>query len=107
MPEQKIVTAFVGFPPALEEGSYDCTSEIKLVKVGGELVIRQTLTYVGKTAMTAEQFEQATGRKPEQDDLERVNCKSAGKIGHSGCGWCSEHNSPRFECSFVHAARPV
>jgi hypothetical protein len=43
-------------------------------------------------------FEDRTGRKPEHDDLERVNCNQAGETGHWSCGWCDEHYAPRFEC---------
>lgn len=48
--------------------------------------------------MNAHEFEQATGRKPEQDDLERVNCDKVGQLGHICCGWCPKHNGPNFEC---------
>jgi hypothetical protein len=48
--------------------------------------------------MTAKQFEQITGRPPEQDDLERVNCPQAGSIGHEHCGTCPVCNLPRFMC---------
>lgn len=47
--------------------------------------------------MNAEQFEQATGFPPDQDDLERANCGEAGKIGHLLCGVC-RHGKPRFIC---------
>ena len=48
--------------------------------------------------MDDEEFKKRTGRAPEQDDLERVNCPKAGKIMHSACGWCEQHDKPRFEC---------
>ena len=48
--------------------------------------------------ITREMFEQATGRVPEQDDLERANCPQAGQIGHSGCGWNIGMNKPQWEC---------
>lgn len=32
------------------------------------------------------------------DDLARIECTKAGQVGHSGCGWCKEHNRPSFEC---------
>ena len=48
--------------------------------------------------MDANEFEDRTGRKPEHDDLERVNCKRAGEIGHWACGWCDKHYAPRAEC---------
>ena len=37
--------------------------------------------------MNAEEFEAKTGEPPVQDDLERVNCKAAGSIGHWLCGY--------------------
>ena len=46
--------------------------------------------------ITARMFKEATGFKPEQDDLERCNCKKVGKIGHFMCGWDRERNLPRF-----------
>jgi hypothetical protein len=48
--------------------------------------------------ITARDFRLATNSEPEMDDLDRVNCKSAGKIGHINCGWCFEHNKPKFMC---------
>lgn len=48
--------------------------------------------------MTPEEFEAKVGHKPEQDDLERANCELAGNIGHSMCGWCLNHDKPRFIC---------
>ena len=48
-------------------------------------------------AITREKFIEATGREPEQDDLERVNCKQAGEIGHFCCGWDEPANLPRFD----------
>ena len=50
------------------------------------------------TRKTREDFIAATGDKPELDDLERVNCLLAGSNGHRQCGWCREHNKPRFVC---------
>ena len=52
----------------------------------------------GSSDMTAAAFAAKTGRPPELDDLERVNCAKAGQIMHWQCGWCAEHDSPRFEC---------
>lgn len=46
--------------------------------------------------ITAEQFKQATGHEPEQDDLERSNCPLAGQIAHSCCGWDHGLNLPVF-----------
>jgi hypothetical protein len=54
-----------------------------------------------KYPMSAMEFEEFLGSPPENDDLERVNCKEAGTIGHSQCGWCLYHSRPRFECGCV------
>ena len=48
--------------------------------------------------MTEAEFREKTGRDPENDDLERVNCPFAGSTMHSMCGWCQEHDKPRFYC---------
>jgi hypothetical protein len=46
--------------------------------------------------ITAKRFTAATGVTPENDDLERCNCKQAGEIGHWFCGWDSARNLPVF-----------
>ena len=46
--------------------------------------------------ITAEQYKQATGEAPENDDLERCNCQRAGTPGHFSCGWNSRANLPVF-----------
>ena len=48
--------------------------------------------------MNRDEFVAKLGREPVLDDLDRVNCPHAGKIGHSLCGWCDECNRPKFEC---------
>jgi len=48
-------------------------------------------------AITRENFIEATGREPEQDDLERCNCDKAGEVGHMFCGWDYTLNKPVFE----------
>lgn len=48
--------------------------------------------------VNSQEFENKTGYAPERDDLERVNCKDAGAVGHSQCGWCTSHDLPRFQC---------
>lgn len=43
----------------------------------------------------------ALGREPDEDmadDLDRAFCEKAGQLGHRHCGWCDEHNQPRFRC---------
>ena len=54
--------------------------------------------------LTAEDFKKMTGREPENDDLERVNCSRAGNRGHIGCGVC-RHNKPAFECGICFLER--
>lgn len=44
--------------------------------------------------ITAEQFKAATGFDPQDDDLERCNCKHVGEIGHIFCGWDRHRNLP-------------
>lgn len=51
--------------------------------------------------MTAEEFTSKMGIEPVNDDLERVNCEHAGEFGHRYCGWCDDHNKPRFMCGCV------
>lgn len=48
--------------------------------------------------MTADVFRLRTRREPKNDDLERVNCNRVGEFGHFMCGWCPDHNAPRFHC---------
>lgn len=52
--------------------------------------------------VTASEYEAAVGNAPVDDDLERVNCKNAGEMGHDYCGWCPKCNKPRFICGHVH-----
>ena len=49
--------------------------------------------------MNAKEFEKLTGDKPENDDLDRVNCDKAGQIGHYCCGLCSKCGQPKFMCT--------
>ena len=46
--------------------------------------------------MDTKEFTLATGRLPENADLERVNCNEVGSVGHYMCGVCHEHSMPRF-----------
>ena len=50
-----------------------------------------------RVIITREKFIEATGREPEQDDLERVNCPYAGGLMHSCCGWNDLLDCPQFE----------
>ena len=47
--------------------------------------------------ITPEYFEEATGRKPERDDLERCNCPLAGQHLHMSCGWNHQADLPVFQ----------
>ncbi len=51
--------------------------------------------------VTEEEFEKAIGWPPNDDDMERVNCKTVGDIGHWSCGWCNICDKPRFECGHL------
>lgn len=46
--------------------------------------------------ITKEIFEYYVGHPPENDDLERCNCPTAGDMGHQSCGWSKTANLPRF-----------
>ena len=48
--------------------------------------------------ITEQIFIEKAGHQPTNDDVERCNCKDIGKPGHSACGWCPEHDLPRFMC---------
>ena len=56
------------------------------------------LIFMPDLPMIAETFEELTGEKSQQDDLDRVNCPDAKGVGHLGCGWCLDHEGPRFHC---------
>lgn len=56
-----------------------------------------TFTIMTSKTIDEAEFERRFGRKPQNDDLDRVNCTSPGKIGHFMCGVC-EHDRPCFEC---------
>lgn len=48
--------------------------------------------------ITEEQFEAMCARKPEYDDMARVNCNKCGQLGHFACGICDNHHIPRLQC---------
>jgi len=50
----------------------------------------------GAMPICRETFIFATGREPQDDDLERCNCSQAGSLMHSCCGWNEEHAKPQF-----------
>jgi hypothetical protein len=41
-------------------------------------------------------FISAVGYDPENDDLDRSNCRHAGALGHLCCGWNDEQDKPQF-----------
>jgi hypothetical protein len=47
--------------------------------------------------VTRADFIKATGREPQQDDLERCNCMEAGTWGHLCCGWDYTQMKPQFD----------
>ena len=57
--------------------------------------------------MTAKEFEQKLGRRPTLDDLGRVNCDCAGETLHLSCGWCKEHDKPRYQCGCFAPRKPI
>jgi hypothetical protein len=56
---------------------------------------------------TEADFIAAVGRKPEQDEMERVNCDQAANIGHNYCGWCNLHDKPRLHCCCLASTAPA
>jgi hypothetical protein len=49
-----------------------------------------------KDAVTKARFIARMGYEPVDDDLERCNCRMAGQIGHTMCGWDNMRDLPRF-----------
>lgn len=47
--------------------------------------------------MTEAEFEEMVGRKPREDDLDRINCPDAGEMLHTLCGWNLRHWCPAWE----------
>jgi hypothetical protein len=56
--------------------------------------------------MTAEEYEERFGCKPENDDLDRVNCTNKEEVGHWQCGVCDIHDKPRFMCGCLRVPLP-
>ena len=52
----------------------------------------------GGVSMNAAQFFKKFGKKPEDNDLARVNCKAGGEPGHYFCGLCRKCRKPKFLC---------
>ena len=59
--------------------------------------------------ITEKGFTRAVGRAPDPntDDMDRTNCKRVGTPGHTRCGWCLEHQKPRFICGCEAKERTV
>lgn len=47
---------------------------------------------------TSAEFFDMVGRFPENDEIDRLNCVEWGFPGHYLCGFCDEHQVPRFVC---------
>ena len=56
------------------------------------------INFAPKLPMSIDEFTDCVGRPPTDDDLDRVNCPTIGGFGHTLCGWCVQHNGPRFQC---------
>jgi len=61
-----------------------------------DLVSKVNLIKANTDNTTADIFILATGKVPEQDDLDRCDCLDAGTKGHELCGWDGERDMPRF-----------
>jgi hypothetical protein len=46
--------------------------------------------------MDEAEYERIVGRPPEQDDLERATCDTAGGLGCFSCGWDFKEMKPSF-----------
>lgn len=51
--------------------------------------------------ITTEEFLEKMERRPDNDDMARVNCVQVGTPGHLECGWCPLHDTARFECRCI------
>ena len=67
----------------------------------GLVFISNGLGKVHVGPMDKEAFEEFVGHAPVDDDLHRVNCGDAGKVGHLFCGWCDTHECPKLACGCV------
>lgn len=55
----------------------------------------------GRTFLLASEYRWLFGHEPGGDDLQRVCCRDAGRVGHWFCGVCLQHAAPRFMCGCV------
>ena len=56
---------------------------------------------VAATIQEAIETERKTWLYMDQDDFERATCNEAGQISHWLCGWCEDHDTPRFKCGCI------
>jgi hypothetical protein len=91
-------------PGVIEKLSWKTPEELKALADAGaleawtDIVLKNFIPPV----ITAEFYEQATGKKPIQDYILRANCSKAGTVMHYTCGWCVKNNVPN---TFGSAAR--
>lgn len=52
--------------------------------------------------ITVKEFRRKVGYKPTNDDMDRCNCPKTGQPGHMACGWCAEHDKPRYVCGCIY-----
>lgn len=57
--------------------------------------------------ITKEQFKNAVGHEPTDDDLDRCNCPLVGCVGHLLCGWNEKENKPMFMTGYIHKNEEV
>lgn len=87
-------------------GRLECHPPLSLNDATSQALVTslEVMEKTKKPDMTAEEYEQKTGFPPQNDDLDRVNCKTVGEVGHWQCGWCKTHDLPRFSCPCKTAA---
>jgi|HubBroStandDraft_6_1064221.scaffolds.fasta_scaffold554497_2 hypothetical protein len=64
----------------------------------GRIIPNVTVRVDPQSQIMYQRFCEAVGRPPQLDELDRASCAAAGTVGHWQCGWCDEHNKPRFIC---------
>lgn len=90
--------------PFLQELKFSRDDVLRFTKAGAQTLLRLmppskkydiSVVRIGGT-ITAEKFKDATGREPQDDDLERCNCPKVAVSGHMYCGWNNFKNQPSF-----------
>lgn len=81
----------------------DIGESVKFAQIhlgSGKAYVREMMDYYLSNwtdlDITESRFKEATGRSPQEDDLERCNCKYQGALGHYMCGWNYEREHPKF-----------